>query len=193
MSIVSAQTVSRERGTSVKRVHVKTLGCKVNSYDSDDLETQFLKKGFTIESDPKKADVSVLNTCSVTANADKEARYYLRRFRRDNPEALVVATGCYAQTDSARLADMNDVDLVFPNEVKDRVVEVAHEQLINKQQGEPLTVSKIPKDVKPVAENRQGHFKSSLKLNPTDSSKTRAFLKIQDGCNRFIGPIYRKY
>ncbi|NRA66373.1 MAG: tRNA (N(6)-L-threonylcarbamoyladenosine(37)-C(2))-methylthiotransferase MtaB [Pseudobacteriovorax sp.] len=169
----------------MKRVHVKTLGCKVNSYDSDDLETQFLKKGFTIESDPKKADVSVLNTCSVTANADKEARYYLRRFRRDNPEALVVATGCYAQTDSARLADMNDVDLVFPNEVKDRVVEVAHEQLINKQQGEPLTVSKIPKDVKPVAENRQGHFKSSLKLNPTDSSKTRAFLKIQDGCNGF--------
>mgnify|MGYP003683545441 CR=1 FL=1 len=169
----------------MQNVYVKTLGCKVNTYDSDSLETQFRDKGYKVVRDPKEADISILNTCSVTENADKEARYLLRRFKRENPEALIVATGCYAQTDSQKLLDMGDVDLVFPNEVKDRVASVSDEQLKVKRAGQDLTAPKIPADVKPVAENKQGHFKSSLKMLAADSNKTRAFLKIQDGCNGF--------
>ncbi|WP_234996062.1 tRNA (N(6)-L-threonylcarbamoyladenosine(37)-C(2))-methylthiotransferase MtaB [Pseudobacteriovorax antillogorgiicola] len=164
---------------------MKTLGCKVNTYDSDSLETQFREKGYHVVHDPKDADISILNTCSVTENADKEARYLLRRFKRENPEALIVATGCYAQTDSQKLLGMDDVDLVFPNQVKDRVADVADQQLQIKKQGQALTAPRIPEDVKPVSNNRQGHFKSSLKMLAADSNKTRAFLKIQDGCNGF--------
>lgn len=170
---------------SKETVYVKTLGCKVNSYDSDELETQFKQLGYKVVLDPSQASISILNTCSVTANADKEARYLLRRFRRENPDALLVATGCYAQTDSDKLVAMGEVDLVFPNEVKSRVAEVSNEQLQSKREGKGVTAPKIPNDVDIVKENKQGHFKTSLNLTTAESSKTRAFLKIQDGCNGF--------
>ena len=169
----------------MRRVYVKTLGCKVNSYDSDELETRFKAKGYEVSSDPSTADISILNTCSVTAGADKQARYYLRRFRRENPAAIIVATGCYAQTDSDRLLAMPDVDFIIPNEVKKTVVDVADGQLSRKFSGQSFSQPKFPKDLTPVKENRQGHFKSSLAMLPTNSAKTRAFLKIQDGCNGF--------
>lgn len=169
----------------MRRVYVKTLGCKVNNYDSDSLETQFKGQGYQVVHDPKDADISILNTCSVTENADKEARYLLRRFKRENPEALIVATGCYAQTDSQKLLDMTDVDLIFPNEVKEKLVSLSHQELVNREAGKSATTARIPEGVKPVRANRQGHFKTSLNMTATDTSKTRAFLKIQDGCNGF--------
>lgn len=166
-------------------VYVKTLGCKVNTYDSHALETQFKALGYDLVADPAQADISILNTCSVTANADREARYLLRRFRRENPDAVVAATGCYAQTDSARLVAMDEVDLVFPNEVKDGVVGTLHDVLLKKQAGQDLPTAKLPENVAVVSENKQGHFKSSLTLFEADPSQTRAFMKIQDGCNGF--------
>ena len=169
----------------MKKVFVKTLGCKVNTYDTHALENEFKRKGFDIVNDPKDAAISILNTCSVTDNADKDARYHLRRFKRDNPEALVVATGCYAQTDSQKLVDMGEVDLVFPNEVKDKVVEQTVSHLENIENGGSLPENKLPENTKAVSANKQGHFKTSLNLEESDSSQTRAFLKIQDGCNGF--------
>jgi threonylcarbamoyladenosine tRNA methylthiotransferase MtaB len=167
-------------------VYVKTLGCKVNTYDTHAIETQFKALGYELVDSPDAAQISVLNTCSVTENADKEARYLLRKFRRENPDAVVVATGCYAQTDSQKLVEMDEVDLVFPNQSKDLMVQSAHTFLQNRSLGlgsEPG--SKLPQDVQAVSENRQGHFKSSLTLFEADPSQTRAFLKIQDGCNGF--------
>ena len=163
----------------------KNLGCKVNTYDSHAIESAFREKGYEISNDPKNADITVLNTCSVTENADKEARYLLRRFRRDNPKALVVATGCYAQTDSDKLLGMDDIDLIFPNEAKDRIVTVTDEQFKLRSKGNEITAPKFPTDIQPVKENKQGHFKTSLELTEADPSQTRAFLKIQDGCNGF--------
>lgn len=110
-------------------LYIKTLGCKVNTYDTHALENQFKALGYDIVESPDLATVSVLNTCSVTENADKEARYLLRRFRRENPDTVVVATGCYAQTDSQRLVDMDEVDLVFPNQTKD-IVAVATDDFV---------------------------------------------------------------
>jgi len=167
-------------------VYVKTLGCKVNSYDSHAIENQFKALGYELVDDPSAATVSVLNTCSVTDNADKEARYLLRKFRRDNPETIVVATGCYAQTDSKRLVEMDEVDLVFPNQTKDLIVEATHAFADRKAQGvTEASATKLPSHVKAVSGNRQGHFKSSLTMLEADSTQTRAFLKIQDGCNGF--------
>lgn len=170
------------------KLYIKTLGCKVNTYDTHALENQFKALGYETVDTPEFADVSVLNTCSVTENADKEARYLLRRFRRENPKAVVVATGCYAQTDSQRLVEMDEVDLVFPNETKDLVAAATHAFAQRQVPGERSlgdARTKLPSHVKAVSGNKQGHFKSSLTLLDADQSQTRAFLKIQDGCNGF--------
>lgn len=158
------------------KVFIKTLGCKVNTFDGHAIGNQFRAKGYTVVDTPGEADVTVLNTCSVTSAADREARYLIRRYRRENPDTRMVVTGCYAQTDSARLAAMKEVDFVVPNEAKDRLLQFIDDD----------SDRKIPDDVKPVSENRQSHFKSSLVLfDDASSSQTRAFVKIQDGCNGF--------
>lgn len=166
-------------------LYIKTLGCKVNTYDTHALENQFKALGYELVDSPDQATVSLLNTCSVTENADKEARYLLRKFRRENPGTVVVATGCYAQTDSQRLVEMDEVDLVFPNQSKDLVAEATHSFVNRSDSPEAKPASKLPTNVKAVSGNRQGHFKSSLTMLEADSSQTRAFLKIQDGCNGF--------
>lgn len=168
----------------MEKVFVKTLGCKVNTFDSHALENQFKGVGYELVSDPSKATINIVNTCSVTHNADKEARYLARRFRRENSESFVVMTGCYAQTDSDRLMKMDDVDVVVPNEVKESLVPFVQEQLRARREGR--VVLKMPPGIKAVSENKQSHFKSSLTLfDRADSSQTRAFVKIQDGCNGF--------
>ena len=165
-------------------VYVKTLGCKVNTFDSHALENQFRAKGYDLVTDAKSADVTVVNTCSVTANADKEARYLARRLRRDSPSTVLVFTGCYAQTDSARLTAMDEVDFVDPNEAKERLVELINASLEQRRAG--LTPPKLPDGVKAVSGNKQSHFKSAATLfDRADSEQTRAFVKIQDGCNGF--------
>ncbi len=163
-------------------VYVKTLGCKVNSFDGHALENQFRARGYELLATAEGADVTVVNTCSVTANAEKEARYLARRLKRENPNAVLVFTGCYAQTDSARLAEMDEIDFVVPNEAKERLVGIVDAGLATT----PGARSKLPDGVKAVRDNRQPHFKSSVTLfDRADSAQTRAFLKVQDGCNGF--------
>jgi threonylcarbamoyladenosine tRNA methylthiotransferase MtaB len=169
---------------TLEKIFVKTLGCKVNTFDSHAIENQFKSVGYELVSDPSEATINIVNTCSVTQNADKEARYLARRFRRDNADSFVVMTGCYAQTDSSRLLGMNEIDVVVPNEAKESLVPFVQEQLRARREGR--VVLKMPTGIKAVAENKQSHFKSSLTLfDRADSSQTRAFVKIQDGCNGF--------
>ena len=168
----------------MEKIYIKTLGCKVNTFDSHALENQFKAKGFALVDSPGEATISLVNTCSVTANADKEARYLARRLRREGPDSLVVMAGCYAQTDSARLAEMSEVDVIVPNESKEELVPFVLEQLEARKRGD--AVQRMPTGTKAVSENKQAHFKSSLTLfDRADSSQTRAFVKIQDGCNGF--------
>ncbi len=170
----------RPQATASKRVYVKTLGCKVNTFDGHAIANQFKAQGYTLVDQPEGADITVLNTCSVTAAADKEARYLIRRYRRENPDTKMVVTGCYAQTDSARLASMKEVDFVVPNQAKEKLFDFV------KSNGDNSAENKMPVDIKPVSENRQSHFKSSLTLfDDASSTQTRAFVKIQDGCNGF--------
>lgn len=162
------------------KVYIKTLGCKVNTYDSKALENQFIKKGYQVVKDPKLASLQVINSCSVTYSAERETRYILRRYKRQNPKSRRVVTGCYAQIDSENLMKLDEVDLVVPNEMKTSLVDIVA--------GKDWTAlnQKFPDNLKPVRNNRQSHFKSTLTLfDRAFSDRTRAFLKIQDGCNGF--------
>lgn len=168
----------------MEKIYIKTLGCKVNTFDTHAIENQFKALGWELVDSAEVADISLVNTCSVTANADKEARYLARRLRRESPDSLVVMTGCYAQTDSARLAAMDEVDVIVPNEAKEQIVPFVLAQLDARRRG--IDIQRMPDGVKSVTENKQTHFKSSLTLfDRADSSQTRAFVKIQDGCNGF--------
>ena len=167
------------------RLYIKTMGCKVNTFDSNALINQFRADGYEVVEDAAAADVAVVNTCSVTANSDREARYLARRLRRNNPQAVLVYTGCYAQTDSAALAAMDEIDFVVPNAAKHRLVDIARDATRLKRLGHKPP-SKLPEGVDVVAGNRQQHFKSSVTFfDRADSNMTRIFLKIQDGCDNF--------
>ncbi len=170
----------------MKTVHIHTLGCKVNTFDSRALESQFISGGYTLVDDWRLADVQIINSCSVTANAEKEARYLIRRFDRERPDSLRVITGCYAQTDSARLVEMAELDFVVPNEAKDQLLPLVERGLQLRRQGQ-MPASKLPAHIKVVAENRQQHFKSATTFfdQVNGEAQTRTFLKIQDGCNGF--------
>lgn len=164
----------------MKKVFIKTLGCKVNSFDSQALETQFKNKGYQLASSATEADITVINTCSVTAEAEKEARYLARRYKRENPSATRVLTGCYAQIDSAKIRTLEEVDFVVPNEVKSHLVE-----WISADTSKHFE-NKFPTGLKAVESNKQGHFKTDLTLFDTPhADQTRTYIKVQDGCNGF--------
>lgn len=166
-------------------IYIKTLGCKVNTFDSQVLENKLRQVGFSPVGQAGEADVVLINSCTVTNAADKETRYLARRFKRDNQDSFLVVTGCYAQVNSMTLTEMDQIDLVVPNSHKEQLVEILT------QHYDPLTLEvlsdeKLPKAVRSVDKNKQTHFKSSLVLfDRSNSQKTRANLKIQDGCNGF--------
>ncbi len=163
-----------------RKVYIKTLGCKVNTFDSRVLENQFRAKGYEIIGSPEHADIQIINSCSVTANAEREARYLLRRFQRENPKSVRVITGCYAQIHSSQLQDLAEVDYVVPNEVKHDLIALLEGKLHN------ASSAKLPAEVKAVSKNRQSQFKSSVVVfDEAISDQTRAYLKVQDGCDGF--------
>ncbi|MBP6217914.1 MAG: tRNA (N(6)-L-threonylcarbamoyladenosine(37)-C(2))-methylthiotransferase MtaB [Oligoflexales bacterium] len=170
-------------------VYVKTLGCKVNSFDSKVLENQLLASGYVFSASPEQADVTLINSCSVTEAAEKETRYLLRRYRRDNPSALQVVTGCYAQINSSRLASMDEVDLVIPNEAKHELVALLNKKIQLRQESRSdaeFFTHKMPIASEEVEDNKQSQFKTSIVLfDQAVSDQTRAYLKVQDGCNGF--------
>ncbi|MCY4443660.1 MAG: tRNA (N(6)-L-threonylcarbamoyladenosine(37)-C(2))-methylthiotransferase MtaB [Proteobacteria bacterium] len=193
LSTTSSTTLSTTSSTtttpikpSTGQVFIKNLGCKVNVYDSQALSYEFSHLGYTITQDPDCADITIINTCSVTKKAEKEARYLLRRYSRSNPKALRVVTGCYAQIDSQTLIEMDEVSYLIPNEAKHSLASFIHQRF--QEPATPLQniSQKMPAHTQPVQKNRQGHFKSSVAyFMPQLSQKTRLFLKIQDGCNDF--------
>ena len=142
------------------KVAIHTHGCKLNQADSQVLAWQFQKAGFTIVRSAAQADVVVLNSCTVTANSDSKARQYLRRARRSNPDALVVATGCYAQRAKGDLSAMESVSLVLDNRDKPSLV--------------ATIANKLEVESGSLAEN----------LAVPAPGRSRAMVKIQEGCDQ---------
>lgn len=152
------------------KVGFLTLGCKVNSYETEQMKRQFQEAGHTVVSFEEMADVYIVNTCTVTNIADRKSRKMLHRARRRNPEAVVVAAGCYA--DSAQKKGEADagIDLFITNEEKAELVERVMEARGQKKGMQGLT-----------AFEQQHHMSEAA----ASGRHTRAYLKVQDGCNQY--------
>ena len=151
-----------------KTVAFHTLGCKLNYSETSTLSRMLLNEGWEKRDFEQQADVYVINTCSVTDNADKECRHLVRRIQRKSPESFVVITGCYAQLKPEAIAAIPGVDLVLGAAEKFNIVE--HIAALSK--GDPTRICSC--DIDAVND-----FHSSFSLN----DRTRTFMKVQDGCD----------
>ena len=106
-----------------KKVAFYTLGCKVNQYESESIKNQLVKIGYEEESFENSADIYIVNSCTVTSVADKKTRNILRRAKKLNPKSVVIVTGCYAQTNSKELLEIEEIDFVVGNSNKSGLVE----------------------------------------------------------------------
>ena len=149
------------------KVGICSLGCKVNIYESE-LVTNILKKNkYTVVDFEDKADIYIINTCSVTNESDKKSRKMINRAKKNNPAAIIIVMGCYSQVNAEDI----DVDIVLGNKDKSKIVEIIEEYIKTKQK------KKIIYDLTKVDFEK-------MEITNFDSH-TRAFVKIQDGCNAF--------
>lgn len=154
------------------KVALFTLGCRVNSYESEAMAEKFIKDGYEVVDFEDFADVYVINTCTVTNMGDKKSRQMISRARRKNPDAIIAVVGCYSQIASDDVAKIEGVDVVLGSRNKGEVV-----YWVNRTREEKKQIV----EVNDVLRNK--NFEE-LAINEYQD-KTRAFLKIQDGCNKF--------
>ncbi|MBQ9643682.1 MAG: tRNA (N(6)-L-threonylcarbamoyladenosine(37)-C(2))-methylthiotransferase MtaB, partial [Lachnospiraceae bacterium] len=152
------------------------LGCKVNGYELDIMQQKLREKGYEIVPFEEKADIYIINTCTVTGIADRKSRQMLHRARKQNPDALVVAVGCYAETGRAQVEQDDAVDLLVGNNKKGEIVELIEAYLEGDGSNKTLGGA--------TYEDLTEHpaYESAQLKTPTH---TRAYIKIQDGCNQF--------
>lgn len=159
----------------MKSVAFLTLGCKVNFYETGKMRDKFVEKGYAVKEFTEAADVYIINTCTVTNVADRKSRKMLHRARKLNQRALVVAAGCYV--DSAKPEDLKDslIDLWVSNKDKDRLVELVEEKISSLQNDlKEENMVKLPEEHSLAADTLQDI-----------RHHTRAYIKVQDGCNQF--------
>lgn len=151
-----------------------TLGCRVNQYESDAMAELLEKAGYEKTDDPSEADLCVINTCTVTNIADRKSRQMISKAHRLNPAAKVIAAGCWTQREPERASQLEGVDAVLGSTEKDKIVEIAN-ALFTGQQEAPA--KSFVRDVM--------HEHCFEELSAVNENRTRAYLKIQDGCNMF--------
>ena len=151
-----------------------TLGCKVNQYETEAMKEQFKSGGYEIVPDDEFADVYIINTCTVTNLADRKSRQFIRRARKNNPNALVAVTGCYAQLKPDEIAAIEGVQIIAGTDEKRKIKDLV-EEYFNKDQSSKFAVL-------PYEQIREYEEFGSIREM---ESRTRAFIKIQDGCNNF--------
>jgi len=162
----------REKIKMEKTVAFCTLGCKVNQYETNAMIEQFMNKGYIIKEFHEKADIYVINTCTVTNMADRKSRQMLRRVKELNKNAIVVACGCYAQVAKEQLEKIEEIDLIYGTNEKNKIVDHIEEFYKDNTKKELITDVMYQKDF--------------LDFGPTTyTEKTRAVIKVQDGCDRF--------
>ena len=155
-----------------KKTAFLTLGCKVNSYETNAMEKLFEEAGYEIVPFSEEADVYVINTCTVTNIADRKSRQMLHRARKKNPEAVIVAAGCYVQAAKETLEKDLSIDVIVGNNEKSQIVHLV--EAFKKDNGIIMSVS----------ENTQKWEYEEMQITST-GDKTRAYIKIQDGCNQY--------
>lgn len=153
-----------------KTVAIYTLGCKVNQYETNAMKQKFIEKDYEIVDFEEVADIYVVNTCTVTNMSDRKSRQIIRRAKETNKDSILIVTGCYAQVAKDELEKIEDIDIVIGNQEKKDIVTFVEE----KQKEKIEEVSDI------LYEKEFAEFGSS-----TYTDKTRAVIKVQDGCDRF--------
>ncbi len=177
--------------TTRKKAALHNLGCKVNAYETDAMQQLLEENGYEIVPFTECADVYVINTCSVTNMADRKSRQMIHRARKKNPQAIVVAAGCYVQTSTEEVIEDLAVDIVIGNNQKNHLVDCIEEFesknhpvcAENAEQGiqEKNTEEKV---VDCIDINQDEQEYEYFLVNKT-AEHTRAFIKVQDGCNQF--------
>ena len=156
----------------MKSVAFCTLGCKVNQYETDAMEELFQKSGYAIRDFHEAADVYVINTCTVTNMADRKSRQMLHRARKKNPDAVIVAAGCYVQASAETIEADTAIDLIVGNNRKGQIVDMVEEFMERHNRAVNLIDINHTSDYETLGITRV-------------SEHTRAYIKIQDGCNQF--------
>lgn len=155
-----------------KKVALHNLGCKVNAYEVEAMQQLLENAGYETVPFEEGADVYVINTCTVTNIADRKSRQMLHKAKKMNPDAIVVATGCYAQADIEKLKEDTAVDLILGNNQKTQIVEALEEY--EKEHAKQVQVIEI------------NHTKEYEELSISSTAEhVRAYIKVQDGCNQF--------
>lgn len=155
-----------------KNVAFLTLGCKVNTYETDAMEKKFRQSGFNIVSVDDVADIIIINTCTVTNMADRKSRQIIHRMKKKNPDAIVVATGCYVQAAKEKVLKDSSVDIAVGNNKKQDVVAIVKDYLNDRTHNSAIIDINSKCDYEEMTiDDNQMH--------------TRAYVKIQDGCNQF--------
>ena len=163
----------------MKKVAFYTLGCKVNQYETEAMLELFEKEGYEKAETEDYADVYVINTCTVTHMSDRKSRQYIRRMKKKNPDAIIAVVGCYSQVSPEEILSIDEVNLVMGTNDRKKIVE---------------EVKKIDasRKVSTVYDIMKVKAFEEIEINKTNG-KTRAFMKIQDGCDRYCSYCIRPY
>lgn len=153
-----------------KKVALHSLGCKVNAYETEAIAEMFEKRGYEIAPFKEGADIYIINTCTVTNIADRKSRQMLHKAKKMNENAIVVAVGCYAQAFSENLEKDEAIDIIVGNDMKKDIVDIVEKN--------------SKKAVMDINDTKQKHEFEELNIESV-SEHTRAYIKIQDGCNQF--------
>ena len=157
----------------MKKVSFYTLGCKVNQYETNAMAQKFKESGYEIvDMNDDISDICIVNTCTVTNMSDRKSRHSLRRVKEKNPSAIIAAVGCYAQVAKNDLENMPEIDIVLGNEEKANIVQYVEKFIENE---------KKLIEIEDIATKKE--FEDMGQITYTE--KTRAFIKVQDGCNQF--------
>lgn len=162
----------------MKSVALHNLGCKVNAYEFEVMQQNLQESGFKIVPFDSEADIYIVNTCTVTNIADRKSRQMLHRAKHLNPDAVVVAVGCYVQTGAGKIEDDSCIDLAIGNNRKKEIVDILNAFLKEREEGKGTGRAGDIIDISKTTEYEE------MKLERT-AEHTRAYIKVQDGCNQF--------
>ena len=162
----------------MKKVAFHTLGCKVNIYETEAMQELMQKAGYSIVDFDDKADIYVVNTCSVTNMADRKSRQMLHKAKKDNPDAVIVAVGCYVQAAAKSIKQDEKIDIIIGNNMKNKIADIINDYY---EYQDPNTVDISGDFVLDISKIKEYEEFRVLK----HKEHTRAFIKIQDGCNQF--------
>ena len=154
------------------KIAFHTLGCKVNQYETEVMRESFIKSGYTVVPDNAPFDIIVINSCTVTAESDRKTRQTLNRFRKENPEAVIVLTGCMVQAFAEKSKDLTAADIIVGNTDVAKIEKSVHRFL---QEGERIFE---------VSDHKRTERFNTPNIKEF-AERTRAYMKIEDGCDRF--------